>query len=401
MKRPVKILLIITSLLLILVSLYFRYEGLKFISNDVITFIFPWYEYVEKHGLWEALGQDFLNYNYSPAYLYLIALAGSTSSLLNRGSYTKLFGFVFDVFNAFVIYKIVFHKYKNHTISLLAASLFFTLPTIILNSSYWGQADNVYTSFLLCCVYFILSDQPIWAAIAWGLAFSFKLQAIFLLPFLLFAILIKKMKWQHLLLSPLVYLLMMVPTIFAGRPMAGIFSSYLGQSKGSPLWVYNSSSIYSLFISWLPQESPDLIVLPIVGLIILAWVLWSVHNYDKEDDDYIMGIALGSVAITPFLLPHMHERYFYPADVFSLTFAFYVPRLYVLPIFFQISSYLVYRNYLFYDFERTLNPYRKFWGAFINLISILILLSWQFAQKRTWKLKSKETAPAKPGGIPG
>ena len=385
MKRPVKILLNITSLTLIAISLYFRYEGLKFISFDTINFVFSWYEYIEKYGLREALRHDFLNYNYSLAYLYLIALAGSTRSFLNRGSYTKLFGFVFDVFSAFVIYKIVFHKYKNRTISLLAASLFFTLPTIILNSNYWGQADNVYTFFLLCCVYFILSDRPLWAAVTWGFAFSFKLQAIFLMPFLLFAILIKKMKWWHLLLSPLVYLLMMLPAVFAGRPIWGIFSSYLGQSKSSPLWIYNSSSIYSLFISWLPPESPDLIVLPIVGLIILAWVLWSVRNYEKEDDDYIMGMAFGSVAITAFLLPHMHERYFFPADALSLAFAFYVPRLYVLPIFFQISSYMVYRNYLFYDFERTMNLYRNFWGAFINLISILILLGWQYFQKKAWK----------------
>ena len=33
-----------------------------------------------------------------------------------------------------------------------------------------------------------------------------------------------------------------------------------------------------------------------------------------------------SVALVPFLLPKMHDRYFYPADIFSLLAAFYMPE---------------------------------------------------------------------------
>jgi Gpi18-like mannosyltransferase len=388
MRRSLKISLFILSAVLIGVSLLFRYEGLKFISFDVINFVFPWYEYVQQYGLREALRHDFLNYNYSLAYLYLIALASETSSFLNRGSYHKLFGFLFDVFGAFVIFKIVFHKYKDFALSLLAGSIFFTLPTIILNSSYWGQADNIYTVFLLCCVYFVLKDRPVWAAVSWGAAFSFKLQAIFLLPFLLFCILIKKLKWWHLALSALTFLVIMAPAVIVGRPFIEIFNPYLSQSAGSPLWIYNSPSLYALFLSRLPENSPDFIVLPAVGLIILAWVIISVRNFSEGDDDYILGMALGSVVITAFLLPHMHERYFFPADALSLVFAFYVPNLFVLPIFFQISSYMVYRNYLYYDFERTYDLIRIFWAAFINLISILIFLGWQFYYHRILKAKS-------------
>ena len=397
MKRPVKILLYTSSVVLILVSLYFRYDGLKFVSNDMINAIFPWFEYVQQHGLREALRHDFLNYTYSYAYLYLIALASKASLFLNRGTYVKLPGYFFDVFSAFMIFKLVFHKYKDFALSIFAGALFFALPTVILNSSYWGQADNTFTAFLLCSVYFILTDRPIWSTVAWGVAFSLKLQAIFLLPFLLFAILIKKMKWWHLFFSALAFLVLMLPVIIAGRPFLEILNPYLWQSASTGEWTLNAPSLYVLLLSWLPQESPDLIVLPVISLVILAWVLWSVRNYHKQDDDYIMGMALGSVVIAPFLLPHMHERYFYPADALSLAFAFYVPRLYVLPIFFQISSYLVYRNYLYYDFDRTMSPYRKSWAAFINLISILIILGWQFYQKKTWKLKSKEIAPVNSG----
>lgn len=388
MRRSMKVALCVLSAVLAGLSLLIRYEGLKYISFDVIYFVFPWYEYVQQHGLREALRHDFLNYNYSLAYLYLIALASETSSFLNRGSYHKLFGFLFDVAGAVVIYKIVYHKYKDFAISLLAGAIFFALPTIILNSSYWGQADNIYTFFLLCSVLFILKDRSAWAALAWGAAFSFKLQAIFLLPFLLFCILIGKLKWWHLSLSALAFLVIMAPAMVAGRPFLEILNPYLSQSTGRPFWVYNSPSLYALFLSWLPASSPDLIVLPAVGLLILAWVVASVRNFNMGDDDCIVGMAFGSVAITAFLLPHMHERYFYPADALSLAFAFYVPRLFVLPIFFQVSSYMVYRSYLYYDFERAYDQIRLFWSALINLTSIIILLGWQFYYHRILKARS-------------
>jgi len=397
MRRHSKILFYISGILLILISLLARYEGLKFVSFDMLNAIFPWYEYVQQHGFREALGHGFLNYTYSYPYLYLIALASKTSSFLNRGTYTKLFGFLFDVFSAYLIFKIVFHKHKDIALSFFAGALFFTLPTIVLNSGYWGQADNTFTAFLLCCVYFVLTDRPVWATVAWGAAFSFKLQAIFLLPFLLFCILIKKMKWWQLLFSALTFFVFMIPVMIAGRPFLQIFYPYIWQAGYTPWWSLNAANIYVLFLSWLPKGSPDLIVLPIVGLIILAWVIWSARNYGEGSDDYILGVALGSVAITAYLLPHMHERYFYPADVLSLAFAFYVPQLYVLPIFFQISSYLVYRNYLYYDFERAMFEARIFWAAVINLISILILLGWQYSYKRMRKPKPETVAPVSSG----
>ena len=393
MNRSTRYLLYPLSAVLIIISLYFRYEGLKFISFDVIYFVFPWYEYVQQYGLWEALRHDFLNYNYSLAYLYFIALASETSSFLNRGSYHKLFGFLFDVLGALIIYKIVFHKYKDIAISLLAGTIFFTLPTVILNSSYWGQADNIYTVFLLCCTYMVLKNRPIWAAVAWGAAFSFKLQAIFLLPFLLFCILIRKVKWWHLLFSAFTFLIIMAPAVIVGRPFLEIFNPYFGQATKSPSWVYNGPSLYALILSWLPENSPDIVVLPAVGLIILAWVIYSARNYNQGDDDYILGVSFISVALTAYLMPHMHERYFFPADAFSLAFAFYVPNLFVLPIFFQISSYMVYRNYLYYDFERRMDEIRIFWAAFINLISVVVLLGWQFYYRRKRKTKLKAPVP--------
>ena len=51
--------------------------------------------------------------------------------------------------------------------------------------------------------------------------------------------------------------------------------------------------------------------------------------------------------MVPFLLPGMHERYFFLADVTTVLLACYVPRLWFVPLLVQASSLLSYQPYLF------------------------------------------------------
>jgi Gpi18-like mannosyltransferase len=45
--------------------------------------------------------------------------------------------------------------------------------------------------------------------------------------------------------------------------------------------------------------------------------------------------------------PLMHERYFFPADVLSVAYAFYVPRRFWVPILVSLCSTLSYLPFLF------------------------------------------------------
>ncbi|HEY0602338.1 MAG TPA: hypothetical protein VGD58_05460, partial [Herpetosiphonaceae bacterium] len=47
----------------------------------------------------------------------------------------------------------------------------------------------------------------------------------------------------------------------------------------------------------------------------------------------------------PFFLPNMHERYFYLADI-TIIYAFYFPRLFLIPIVMQLVSVLSDAPYL-------------------------------------------------------
>jgi uncharacterized membrane protein len=60
-------------------------------------------------------------------------------------------------------------------------------------------------------VLFAIRKAPVAAASMFGVSLAFKLQAIFLLPLLLYLILAKQMRVSHLVFVPVIYLLMMVP----------------------------------------------------------------------------------------------------------------------------------------------------------------------------------------------
>jgi hypothetical protein len=48
------------------------------------------------------------------------------------------------------------------------------------------------------------------------------------------------------------------------------------------------------------------------------------------------------VAVVPFILPKMHDRYFFAADLMSIGLAFTNRRLWFVPVLFQCSSLLAY-----------------------------------------------------------
>ena len=49
----------------------------------------------------------------------------------------------------------------------------------------------------------------------------------------------------------------------------------------------------------------------------------------------------------PFVTPKMHERYFYPADVITILYAFYFPRFFYVPLLTIGASLFAYLPFLY------------------------------------------------------
>jgi len=297
--------------LLLLVSLLIRWISLPLMSLDMQAGLFDWYGFILKRGFVNAFKENFALY--TPAYLYLLWLATLLNGIVSRVALIKLISIFFDILSAFFIYKIILLKYPRTRVPLLAAALGFSLPTVILNSSYWGQCDSIYTAFFLVCLYFILIERPVWALFFFSLAFAFKLQAIFLLPFLAFYTLRKRIPWLSYLFIPLVYVAFAIPTIYAGRPWQDVMTIYAHQTDKFPKWSSTTPTMYLPLQGKIPLTGTlTLVTVILAAIILMTWIYLAWKKREKDGYSSMILTALASVALVPFILPRMHQRYFYP-----------------------------------------------------------------------------------------
>ena len=338
--------LLLTSLIVFLFvfGLILRVLFLPANTIDMKVFNLKWYDYIVAHGIQDAMGDEFANY--TPPYLYLLSLATLTRTFIPSLTAIKLIPIIFDLFNASLVYQIVKTKFGSGIETWLAAALVWLLPTVVINGSFWGQVDALYTCFLLLSLLCILNEKPIGAILAFSVSFSIKAQAVFFLPFLALLFFKQKIRWQYFLLIPLVYFLMMLPAALAGRSLSSLALAYVTQGGTFTQASMNAATPYFL----LPQSAYRMSLLagiPLAGILLLIWVLYYGIKQYAISPKLIVASALLSLALTPYLLPKMHDRYFYPADVLSLVAVFFAPELWFVPIVYQMISLLSYSPFLF------------------------------------------------------
>ena len=327
-------------ILLFLIGIVVRGIALPAISADMRWAYLPWYDFLKTHGV-QGIGTNFSDY--SPPYLYLLWLATFTSNYLPSVAAIKLITIFADIVNTVLVYRIVQFKYPTGLKPILASALFWVLPTVMMNSSLWGQTDSLYTLFLLVCLYYLLTDRPFWGVCAFGIAITVKAQAVFIAPLLAILFFKKRIVWQYFLMVPVLYILLDLPAFLLGRPLLGIFTIYTSQavtfhdlSRHAPnLYIFMNSSPYVLGVT---------LGLAVTVAALGCWIWFTVRAKAGLSQNAIVFTGLMSVALVPFLLPKMLDRYFYPADILALVAAFYLPELWFIPILYQIisvSAYLV------------------------------------------------------------
>jgi len=327
-------------------------------SVDYKFFLSDWYDYFVSHGNFSALKDNF--YDYAPPYLYWILIAATLLSGLPKILAIKLFAMSVDFLCAFLTYKIVRLKYPDSKLPILAFLVVILSPNAIYNSALWGQCDVIYTTGLVACVYFLSIQKQIPALLSFGVALSFKLQAMFLSPLLLIMLCKKKINWYYIPLVPLVYLISVLPAWFAGRPLPSLLLVYFNQAKKYKELSKHAPNIYQ----WIPNDFYH-IVFPIGIILTVTLIFLLVYFVYKSKleitQDRLIHLATISVLFMPYTLPEMHERYFYPADILTIIFAFYFPQYRWVAVVMQITSFFSYLGTPIY----------------INLVSIpLTLMIW-------------------------
>lgn len=332
----------ITFLLAITVfALIVRLKFLPFECDDYHQFLHPWFTRMQQGGGFAAIGMDIGDY--MPPYFYLLALL---TYLPWRDLYLiKCLSFAGDIVLAFYAMRLVRRRYGDFRAGIAYAVVLF-LPSAVLNSAVWGQCDCIYTAALLACVCYVEEKRDWAAAVAFSIAFVFKLQAVFLAPFLLLLCLRKRIRWRCVFVLPAVYLAAILPAVMAGRNLGNLLTVYFRQARE---YAMISMNLPNLAV-WYPSDTSVPVghtIAAAAAVLTLAGVIWLWKRGPALDDGTIFSLALLSVLFVPYFLPYMHERYFYPADIFSAVYAFYYPGKFYISVVTSFCSVCVVCHYLF------------------------------------------------------
>ncbi len=333
---------------------YIRCSLMYYVSQDYKAFLSAWIARMEESKGISALA-DYAGDYTVPYQCFLLILSKIGGNDL---FFIKFFSMAFDLVGAYFVMKIVELKTDNVAVRAISFLLTLAVPTVFFNSAMWGQCDMMFTSLCLGGLYFALKGKGSAAVIMVSVAFSFKIQTVFFAPVFLVLFLVKKIRWRDLLWFPAVMLISVLPAVFAGKGIIESLKVYLTQTSEYRMIYMNAPSIWRFLdgkgtvypseIHGAPFDNFRSIATMLAGFAAVSLVYVAYRYREKLDTRRMVSLAFIGSLMIPFLLPCMHERYFFAADIMSLIYFFYNKKRWYVPIGVIFCSYAVYSYYLFF-----------------------------------------------------
>lgn len=288
-----------------------RWSFFDHISGDYYTFLQPWYEQIAANGGFSALAEQTGDYNI----LYQFLIACLTCLPIEPLYAFKILSCLFDYLLAWITARLVglcMEKDKPLWCALAYSAVLLS-PLVFLNSAAWAQCDSIYIFFCIAALYYLLQRKVLPSFILYGVAFSLKLQSIFLLPFFFF-IYYREHAFSLLcfLLIPAVMIVTSIPGIVFGRGLFDVFSVYVNQTDTYHYISLNYPSVWLLLYHssyyWAFQKlhrAAILLCALVQGMHLLCWDKRKVPMTAKNK----VCMAFILVYSCVLLLPSMHERY--------------------------------------------------------------------------------------------
>lgn len=334
-------------LCLVLFAFLIRWELMPIESADYFGFLEGWMERIRENGGYRSLGQQISNYT-SP-YMYILTILSyiSTNDLYS----IKLVSIFFDYMASAAVFLILFHMTANLRKSILGMGMLLLLPTVFLDSAYWCQCDIIYCTFLLYAFYFFLKDKSKLSMIFFGISFAFKLQSLFFMPFFLIMWLKKRtVQLRHLLYIPLIYVISVLPAWLLGRNLKELLLIYFDQSATYPWGTLEYPNIYALIGEAMPDMRHAAEVSgagTFVTIIILGSLAYYIYTKKISiTNEFMITLALFTVAVVVYTLPHMHERYGFLVDLLAVIYGVYNVKKLPVACGFCLVSILSFMPYL-------------------------------------------------------
>jgi Gpi18-like mannosyltransferase len=343
-------------------------------TGDYFNFILPWLRAITGSDGFAVFKTDFSNY--TGGYISALWAMSHLEPLLGELLVIKVTAILGSLFCAVSVSYALGVMGWDMSHRWIAGLLFLLLPSVWMNGAAFAQADAYYTAFLVLSFAHILKNQAKTAIVLFCIAVSFKLQAILFAPFIL-GYLWHRPKYiiALILLFPLVYLGVNAIYLLSGRPMSDVLLIYLDQANTFHSLSMNAQNPWLLVRffadgNWIALHYKTLVIAGLaVATGVAGMLILIVKNRDMKDRLPLLYWAAVILILMPFLLPKMHERFFFPAEVFLFMLALNARQFIMPALLIQAAAVLMYSS-----FHDTLNIQALIARPFFPLLGVIFMI---------------------------
>ena len=293
------------------VAFYFYWLCWPTVPPDLIEFVIPWYGHIVERGPIDAFTEPFSNY--TPPYLYLLAVASLAHELLSPLSVVKWLSVAGTGFLALSVADLV----KALGGDRKRAAFTFIVPTIALNAALLAQCDALWAGACVFAVAAMVRGRTV-ASLVWcGVAIAFKAQAAFVAPFIVGALAGRRAALWQWTIPALIYAALMAPAWLMGWPVADLATVYLRQADFFD-WPGNLANPWIWATELAHGSVQPFYIFGYAAAGAAALGIGILSSSAVRRPAAMVQLALLSAVALPFFLPKMHERYYFLADALAL-----------------------------------------------------------------------------------
>ena len=295
------------------VAMLARLSFIERSAGDYDIYLADWLQRLAAGSFAEGMRADIGEYNVLYQYMLFLITRLPVPALYA----VKAVSFVGDALLAAAAAKLAG---RDGRVSLAAFGAVLLLPTVALNGGMYAQCDSLYAACALWGLALALERRGAGAAVCFALSLAFKLQSVFLLPMVVVLWAHGRLRLRDALVFLLTLLAVMLPALLGGKPLTSILAIYTAQTGLYTGLTYNAPSLFGL----LETAGLDVYAYGNFGMALAfgACALLVLHGLRAQaEDGELVRLSLLMALLVVFLLPRMHERYFYLAGVLSVALA--------------------------------------------------------------------------------
>jgi len=292
-----------------------RVSFIDHVSSDYDIYLSDWLAQFDSLSFSEGMRRDIGEYNVVYQYILFLITRLPVPALYA----VKAATFVGDAFLAGAAARLAGDGKRQSTAALCMVLL---LPTCVIDGGMFAQCDSLYAACALWGLAHALGGKPARSAACFALSLAFKLQAVFLLPVVAVLWSGKRLRLADALVFVLTLIACALPAIAGGKSPIQILSIYAGQTGLYTGLTYNAPTLFGLMnTSGLDPYAYGNFGMALALGAVMALLAVYIPRAERMDGAQTLHASLMLVLAVVFLLPRMHERYFFMADVLAVTLA--------------------------------------------------------------------------------